>query len=124
MTTSLPAEALSGFSNAQNYDTHRPSYIPAAVNSFLNALSLNCESGKHAKILELGAGTGKFTQILAARPEGYEIVAVEPHEEMAKVLEGKGVRGVKVLKGSVYELDKLEVEKEGADAVICAQVRV
>ena len=75
--------------------------------------------------MDMAAGTGKFTEILAGRPEEFEVVAVEPHGEMRRVLEGKGLSGVTVLEGGVQNV--LE-GKEGrwllgwADAVVVAQV--
>jgi len=75
-------------------DTHRPTYPANAVTSLLTHLNLN--SFPNAKILELGAGTGKFTELLANRAEKYEILAIEPHREMREVLEGKKLEGVVV----------------------------
>jgi len=72
-----------------------------------------------ARIIDLGAGTGKFTELLADRDERYEILAVEPHEGMRKELLRKNLRGVKVVHGTA---EKIEVQREWADAVICAQV--
>lgn len=86
MPYTLPAGAQQGFTNAAAYDTHRPSYPAEAVEALLHIMHLT--DNAHARILELGAGTGKFTGLLAARHEGFEIVAVEPHADMrAKLLE-------------------------------------
>lgn len=38
-------------------------------------------------------------KLLVNRYEDYEIVAVEPHEEMRRELQKKGLKVVKVLKG-------------------------
>ena len=65
-------------------------------------------------------GTGKFTSILADRPENYEIIAVEPHADMRKVLEGKALKGVRVLDGAAVAMPA--VETGWADAVVVAQV--
>lgn len=70
--------------------------------------------------MDLGAGTGKFTAQLAEREEGYEILAVEPHDEMRKVLEGKAMRGVRAVKGTGEDMK--DVEGGWADAVVVAQV--
>lgn len=72
-----------------------------------------------ARIIDLGAGTGKFTELLADRDEGYEILAVEPHEGMRNELLRKKLKGVEVVEGTV---EKMGVEREWADAVVCAQV--
>ncbi|MCJ1247434.1 hypothetical protein MMC30_004648 [Trapelia coarctata] len=102
--------ALTGFSKATSYDAHRPSYPPVAVSALLEHLEVANEP--HNRIVDLAAGTMQ-------RREGYEILAVEPHEGMRGVLEGKGLKGVKVLEGSAEKMTG--VEKEWADAVIVAQ---
>ena len=109
--------ATSGFASASAYDAHRPSYPPAAVSSLLSALKVEGATG--ARIIDLAAGTGKFTEILASREEGYDILAVEPHEDMRNELLRKKLKGVKVVNGTA---ETIGVEREWADAVICAQV--
>lgn len=74
-----------------------------------------------ASVVDLAAGTGKMTELLAKRPEEYEITAVEPHADMRKVLEAKKLRGVKVVDGLSTDMP---LEKESVDAVIAAQVGV
>lgn len=76
-----------------------------------------------AKIIELGSGTGKFTSSLAARPEQYEIVAVEPHDEMRGELERRlggweGGNRVQVVKGNAEDI---RAQDDSADAVIASQ---
>ena len=115
--TDISPYATSGFASASAYDTHRPSYPSGAVSSLLSALKLDNMAG--ARITDLGAGTGKFTELLADRDEGYEILAVEPHEGMRNELLRKNLKGVKVVHGTA---EKIGVEREWADAVICAQV--
>ena len=110
--------AQSGFANATSYDTHRPSYPPDAVQPFLQHLEV--ENALHAHIVDLAAGTGKFTEILARREEDYEILAVEPHSGMREVLKKKGLKGVKVVEGTATEMPA--VEEQWADAVVVAQV--
>ena len=34
---------------------------------------------KRARIIDLAAGTGKFTELLVGRSEDFEILAIEPH---------------------------------------------
>ncbi len=65
-----------GFHDASLYDKHRPSYPPEAVTRFLEHLQVHGMKG--ARIVDLAAGTGKFTELLAGRDEGFEILAVEP----------------------------------------------
>ena len=115
--SSIHKAATSGFFSALDYDTHRPSYPESAVSAFLSALKIAGVQG--ARIIDLGAGTGKFTEILAARGEGFEILAHEPHDGMREQLMRKRLKGVAV--GS-QSAENLGVEEQWADAVICAQV--
>ena len=115
--TSIHKAAQSGFSAASRYDTHRPSYPQSAVSAFLSALNISKVQG--ARIIDLGAGTGKFTELLAARDEAYEILALEPHDGMREELVRKKLRGVTVGNGSAEDMG---VEEQWADAVISAQV--
>ena len=77
MASSIPSASTKGFEKASLYDEHRPSYPPEAVTRFLKHLQVN--GVKRARIVDLAAGTGKFTELLAGRNEGFEILAVEPH---------------------------------------------
>ena len=119
MSYSINPAATSGFASSTLYDTHRPSYPQTSVDTLLDALHLT-KGPAGAPVLELGAGTGKFTSILAARPEKFEIRAVEPHADMRRVLEGKGLEGLKVVEGTAESLG--EVEDGWADACVVAQV--
>lgn len=62
---------------ADLYDRHRPTY-PDAVIDDLAALV-----DGDARALEVGAGTGKATRLMAAR--AVNVVAVEPSPEMARI---------------------------------------
>lgn len=115
--STIAVEAAKGFANATSYDTYRPSYPAEAVEDLLKKLQI--AGVAKARIVEVGAGTGKFTETLAARNEGFEIIAVEPHEEMQKVLRSKQLKGVKVVGGDALNLP---VDSQSADAVIAAQV--
>ena len=117
MVYPLPDAAKSGFADSASYDQHRPSYPLEAVSSFLHSLGI--EGAKGARILEIGAGTGKFTELLAAREEGYEITAVEPHPDMRAELAQKQLPGVKVIQGAAEEMS---VSNHWAEAVVVAQV--
>ena len=118
MSFTIADRAQSGFADATTYDTHRPSYPAESVDNLLDNLKVSNVPG--ARILEIAAGTGKFTTILANRPEGYEVVAVEPHAEMRQVLEKKTLKGIKIVAGTATSMDT--VEDGWADAVIVAQV--
>ncbi|KAK4177657.1 S-adenosyl-L-methionine-dependent methyltransferase [Triangularia setosa] len=113
----LPKAAGQGFQNASAYDTHRPSYPQEAVTPFLSALELLGK--RNAKILEIAAGTGKFTELLANRDEEFNVTAVEPHGDMRGQLNVKGLKGVNVRDGHAGRLPA--VEQEWADGYIAAQ---
>lgn len=113
----LPSGALAGFADGISYDKHRPSYPPEAVSFLLESINLENKTG--ARIIDLAAGTGKFTELLAARPEKYEIVAVEPHDGMRLALDTKSLGNVQVRKGFANDIP---VEDAWADGLICAQV--
>ncbi|KAL2881535.1 hypothetical protein SGCOL_003102 [Colletotrichum sp. CLE4] len=114
--TTLHQGASKGFADAATYDAYRPSYPPEATQRFLEHLRL--ADVPHAKILDLAAGTGKMTEVLAARHEGFEIVAVEPHEGMRAELERKGLRGVDVRDGFAA---RLPLGEEWGDGAVVAQ---
>ena len=77
MLSSIPSASAKGFQNASSYDKHRPSYPPEVVTRFLKHLQVS--GVREARIVDLAAGTGKFTEVLAGREEDFEILAVEPH---------------------------------------------
>lgn len=119
---SLNPTVKNGFASSANYDKHRPTYVQDAVNYLLE--SLNVSERKNAKVVDMAAGTGKFTKILVNHRAKYEIAAVEPHGEMSKVLAENianwGYQNVKNYKGDVLEPG---IEKHWADAIVIAQVR-
>ncbi|KAL2072486.1 hypothetical protein VTL71DRAFT_11829 [Oculimacula yallundae] len=113
----LDTQAATGFSDAAAYDKNRPSYSPEAVNKLLTHLKV--ASVANAKIIDLACGTGKFTELLAARPEEFDIIGVEPHEGMREVLVKKGLGDrVKVENG---DAGNMPIEEDWGDAVIAAQ---
>ena len=77
MASSIPSASSRGFQNAASYDKHRPSYPLEAVTRFLEHLQVR--GVQRARIVDLAAGTGKFTELLVGRDEDFEILAVEPH---------------------------------------------
>lgn len=119
MSTTLADVASRGFAAASSYDQHRPSYPPQAVEQLLTYLQVSGLRG--ARILDLAAGTGKFTELLAKRGEEFEIIAVEPHEGMRRELEKKNLKGVKVLEGDAVTIP---LATHSVDAMIVAQVGV
>lgn len=113
----LAQTASTGFSNASSYDKHRPSYLPAVVDSLLSHIGISGQPG--ARLVEVGAGTGKFTELVAAREEGFEIVAVEPHEGMRGELVKKELGSkLKVVDGNA---ENMPIEEGWGDACVAAQ---
>jgi ubiquinone/menaquinone biosynthesis C-methylase UbiE len=116
-TFTLDSRAQTGFQNAHSYDTHRPSYPADAVSKLLT--HLNLADLKGAKIIDLACGTGKFTELLAKREEGYGVVGVEPHAGMREELVKKNLKGVEVRDG---DAGNIGVQDGWADGLIAAQV--
>jgi SAM-dependent methyltransferase len=92
---------------ADEYERTRPSYPPA----LLDRLSLGADSA----VLDLGAGTGKLTRVLAARYR--HVTAVEPLANMRAMLE-RVVPGVRTLAGSA---ERIPLDDASLDAVFAAQ---
>jgi SAM-dependent methyltransferase len=83
--------AASGFqSGAAAYERGRPSYPASAVDLLVEELGIR----PGATVVDLGAGTGKWTRLLAER--GPRVVAVEPVPGMREEL-AAAVPGVEVL---------------------------
>lgn len=117
--TAMDPQVGPGFSKGLEYDQHRAIYADDAVEKLLQSLQV---SGKqNARILDLAAGTGKFTEALARRPEQFEILAVEPLENLRDILAQKKLPGVTVADG---EASRIPVEDATIDAVVVAQVSV
>lgn len=76
------------------------------------------------RILEIGAGTGEPTEQLVAHERYYEIIIVGPHAQaqMRRVLDAKGLPGVKVLNAAATNLEG--IGEAWADGVVVAQVRL
>jgi ubiquinone/menaquinone biosynthesis C-methylase UbiE len=105
-------DAAQGFSaGADAYDRGRPSYPVAAVEHVAEELGI----GPGRRVLDLGAGTGKFTELLA--PTGAELVAVEPVAEMRAKLVA-ALPAVTALDGTG---ESIPVPDDTVDAVVVAQ---
>jgi len=92
---------------AEEYERTRPSYPPEV----LDRLPL----ADDASVLDLGAGTGKLTRVLADRYR--EVTAVEPLANMRAVLE-RVVPGVTALAGSA---ERIPLDDASVDGVFAAQ---
>lgn len=96
---------------AEVYESSRPSYPLAALAALADALPL--EAGR--TVVDLGAGTGKFTRLLALT--GAEVLAVEPVKEMRERL-AELLPGVAVNAGTA---ETTGLPDGCADAVVAAQ---
>jgi ubiquinone/menaquinone biosynthesis C-methylase UbiE len=92
---------------AEAYERARPGYPDEAVDWLLPE--------RAQTVLDLGAGTGKLTQSLAAR--GVEVVAVEPLPEMRERLAAT-LPGVRAVAGTA---EKIPLPDDSVDAITVAQ---
>lgn len=108
----IHSAAREGFgSGAGAYERGRPDY-PAAAETWLRD-TLGLAPGK--RVLDLGAGTGKFTARLV--DTGADVVAVEPVAAMRQRL-AQTLPSVTTLDGSA---EAIPLPDASVDALICAQ---
>jgi ubiquinone/menaquinone biosynthesis C-methylase UbiE len=103
----LPDWAHSFGGVAEAYERGRPTYPVEAVRWMLGEQPLT--------VLELGAGTGKLTRVLAQL--GHDVHATDPDPAMLQVLE-REVPGVRTAEASAEEIP---LGDASVDAVIAAQ---
>lgn len=96
---------------AGTYVSGRPDY-PAALDRWLVEL---LGLGPGSVVVDLGAGTGKFTPLLART--GAQVIAVEPVDAMRGQLVA-AMPGVRALAGRA---EAIPLPAASADAVVCAQ---
>ncbi len=96
---------------AGDYEQARPSYPAAAVDLVVDVLGL----APGRRVLDLAAGTGKFTRLLVS--SGAELVAVEPVAAMRAELVAR-LPGVDALDGRAEDLP---LGDGSVDAVVAAQ---
>jgi ubiquinone/menaquinone biosynthesis C-methylase UbiE len=102
-----PVPALSFGAVADAYDRARPSYPREAVAWLVG--------GELSHVLELGAGTGKLTEQLAAL--GHRVLATDPLEPMLRHL----VRRLPATRAVLATAEQIPVRGRSVDAVIGAQ---
>ena len=118
MSRQIDSSAETGFEKAMLYDQNRPSYPAEAIEALKRALS--GRSDQSFCMVDLAAGTGKFTESIVSRLEFREVIAVEPHPQMRKLLNDKALARVKVVDGTATDMKA--VPNQWADAVVIAQV--
>ena len=99
--------ALSFAGVADAYDRARPSYPEAAVRWLVGR--------QPATVVELGAGTGKLTELLVAA--GHDVLATDPLPEMLEHLQ----RRVPAVRTAVAGAEQIPVASRSVDVVVCAQ---
>ena len=105
-------KAAIGFDRAgDSYERGRPEYPHDAVEFLVRRLEINTSS----TVIDLGAGTGKFTKLLI--PTGASIIAIEPVAGMRTKFQSLH-SSLKVLGGTAEEIP---CENQSVDAVVVAQ---
>jgi SAM-dependent methyltransferase len=94
---------------ADIYEQARPSYPQESIDFLLEGLAGD------AKVIDLGAGTGKFTRLIAER--GVDVTAVEPADGMREQLQ-RVLPDVAALKGTA---EQLPLPDHSVDVVLAAQ---
>jgi SAM-dependent methyltransferase len=103
--------ATAGFANGERYQSARPDYPVAAVEYLVRSLRVT----ERSHVVDLGAGTGIFTEQLV--PYGCRITAVEPTAGMRAVLAAR-LSSVEVLDGRDVEIP---LASRSVDCVVVAQ---
>ena len=112
MMTTIHDAAQRGYTQApDSYQRGRPEY-PQAVSAWLDTV---LGVRKNATVVDLGAGTGKFTKLLVRA--GATVSAVEPVDEMRTRL-SKSLPDVDARAGMA---ESMPLNDGKADAVVCAQ---
>lgn len=110
--TDVHHAAQQGFSTqADTYAQGRPDYPPELEDWLRDTLL----PGTGAPVIDLGAGTGKFTRLLDAI--GAQVIAVEPVAKMGEQLLAR-LPHIKLLSGTAQAIP---VDSGTAQALVCAQ---
>ncbi|KND58301.1 Methyltransferase [Candidatus Burkholderia verschuerenii] len=112
MTQHVHPTASQGYtSDADSYVRGRPDYPPELAGWLTDTLGL----GPGACVIDLGAGTGKFTPRLVQT--GARVIAIEPVDTMRARLAAT-LPAVEALAGSAQSIP---LDDASVDAVVCAQ---
>ena len=109
--TTISAAAEGYQANADRYVKGRPDYPPEIAAWLRDVIGLHAGM----TVIDLGAGTGKFTPRLLET--GAQVIAVEPVPQMLEKLSA-ALPQVKTLAGTA---DAIPLPDESVDAVVCAQ---
>jgi SAM-dependent methyltransferase len=106
--------ATRGFDAAgERYERGRPEYPPAAVDWLVAQLGLAARPG--ARVLDIGAGTGKLTRPLLER--GLRVIAVEPVAGMRATLK----RTAPLADVRAAQAEALPLEAAAVDGIVAGQ---
>ncbi|MGR2708424.1 SAM-dependent methyltransferase [Pseudomonas sp. IB20] len=110
--TGVHTSAQQGFSiQAVTYAQGRPDYPRQLTGWLTEALHIDA----HSTVIDLGAGTGKFTRLLNTLAPA--LIAVEPVQAMGAQL-SKLLPDVRLVNGTA---ESIPLQTAVADAVVCAQ---
>ncbi|KAH9491888.1 hypothetical protein Btru_029792 [Bulinus truncatus] len=112
--------ASQGFgSGGENYDTNRPGYTDEAVDLICTEINSNLsDSSALIHVLELGAGTGKLTELLINKlPKSVKYVASDPSENFLEVLRKKNLN----VETNVFAAANIPLSELCVMNVVCAQ---
>ncbi|KMT54300.1 class I SAM-dependent methyltransferase [Pseudomonas fildesensis] len=110
--TGVHTSAQQGFSTqAVTYAQGRPNYPRQLTGWLTDTLHVDA----HSTVIDLGAGTGKFTRLLSSLAP--TLIAVEPVAQMGAQLT-KLLPDVRLVNGTA---ESMPLETASADAVFCAQ---
>jgi SAM-dependent methyltransferase len=107
MSDETREHGLSFAAVAEAYDRARPSYPPDAAAWLVGS--------SRARVVELGAGTGKLTELLVAA--GHEVIATDPLPAMLAHLR----RRVPSARTAVATAEHIPIASQSVDVVVCAQ---
>lgn len=111
--SAVHAAAQQGYAKeAQTYARGRPDY-PAALSDWLTQ-TLGLSPGR--QVADVGAGTGKFSALLAAT--GADVVGVEPVDAMRARIDALNLPTVRAVAGTAQSVP---LPAAALDAVVCAQ---
>ncbi|XP_045196542.2 uncharacterized protein LOC123551574 isoform X2 [Mercenaria mercenaria] len=116
---SVHKTAQEGFKQGDHYDRNRPSYSDELAAHVIKSLHGGDHKDTQYDILELGAGTGKFTRKILEALKGLPMryIASEPSEGFLSVLRQQSPT-VETLVGSAM---KIPLPEQSVMNVICAQ---
>lgn len=125
--STVHAAAQKGFTaeGAAAYEKGRPIYIPGSLAHIVDIIKNNSFSDiSNISIVELGSGTGKFTESLApyvvsnGTVQLKQYLATEPSEGFRAVLAGKNLPNVVAIHGTG---ESIPAETNSVDVVVVAQ---